>query len=178
MPKTHAWAGPDPMSAPVTVILAQGAYSKDPLLGTLQEACKDARALVQALDPTSIFDAEHAQAAARRALRAHADARGTARDLGVEIALYAAGTTQIDDAFERVGLPEHGNQIVLVALGPDRDQTLQAILDAHDLDRAPLEGTNPEALEQLGLQDAADTVHEEDLSLLVRENVALTDAKP
>lgn len=166
----------DPMDADVLVVTGTGSFSREQVLDAIEEASRDRACLLQALDPGAVFDAAHARAAARRALRSHRDGRGIARDPGVEIALYVACTTQIEDAFEGAGLPERGTSLVLVGVGPERGQGVEAVLEEVGLEREPLEGENREALERLGLSDFVGEQGGE-ASLWVRERVALLDAR-
>lgn len=169
----------DPMSSPVLVQGARGSVERDRLIDAIAEATEDRRAVVQAFDPEAVYGAEHLRAAARRALRSHAEGREIARDLAVEIALYAAGTTQIDEALETVGVPAEAQALVLAAVGPDREQTVDAVIEGLDLETdEDVVSEDEGALERLGISAGArETVDEKDWRLLVVERVALLDAR-
>lgn len=176
---TDAMVDGDPMQAPVEVTGARGRVERDRLIDAIAEATEGRRAVVQAFDPGAVYGAEHLRAAARRALRSHAEGREIARDLAVEIALYAAGTTQIDEALETVGVPVEAQTLVLAAVGPDREQAVDAVLDALELEADEAVVSEDEAaLERLGISAGArETVDEEEWALLVVEQVALLDAR-
>lgn len=169
----------DPMQAPVLVTGARGAVERDRLIDAIAEATEDLRAVVQAFDPGAVYGAEHLRAAARRALRSHAEGREIARDLAVEIALYAAGTTQIDEALETVGVPVEAQALVLAAVGPDREQAVDAVIEVLGIEvDEDVVSEDEGALERLGISAGAlETVDEEQWTLLVVEQVALLDAR-
>ncbi len=181
MPSTERLidAADDPMQAPVLVASARGPASREAIIDAIDAAIADRDAVVQSFDPAAVYGQRHLEAAARRALRAHADDRATARELGVEIALYAAGTTQIDEAFATVGVPVEAEALVLCGVGPDREAAVEAVLDTLDLDRDDaVVGEDVEALDRLGIAEAARrAVPPDELSLLVLEHVALLDAR-
>lgn len=176
---TDALVDGDPMQAPVEETGARGPFRRDELIDAIQEATEDARAAVQAFDPGAVYGRGHLQAAARRALRSHAEGRAIARDLAVEIALYAAGTTQIDEALETVGVPADGQALVLAGVGPERKQAVDAVLKALGLEADDAVVSEDEAtLDRLGISAGArETVDEEEWRLLVVEQVALLDAR-
>lgn len=169
----------DPMQAPVHVRGARGRFTRAEVVDAIDEATEEREALVQAFDPASIYGARHLEAAARRALRAHREGRATARDPGVEMALYAAGTTQIEDAFDRVGLPAEGHALLLASVGPEREPAAERVLEVLGLDRDDeLVAERAEALDRLGIgEDLLEAVDEEERTLLVLEHVALLDAR-
>lgn len=169
----------DPMQAPVLVVGARGAVERGALIDAVAEATASRTAAVQAFDPEAVFGRAHLEAAARRALRSHAEGRAIARDLAVEIALYAAGTTQIDDALATVGVPAQADAIVLAAVGDQRDAAVDAVLQALDLEREDeLVRKRAGALDRLDIPQAArEAVRGDELELLVIEHVALLDAR-
>lgn len=173
------WLDGDPMEAEVLVLGARGAFDRDEMIGATDAATRDRQATVQAFDPRAVYGAGHLEAAARRALRAHAEGRATARDLAVEIALYAAGTTQIDDSLATVGVPAEDDALVLAAVGPERKAAIEAILERLGLEPDDAVVTEDEAaLDRLGIPKAArDAVDEDEVALLVVEHVALLDAR-
>lgn len=164
----------DETDTPIRVQGAAGAFERDALIDALATAADGREAAVQAFDPDAVYGAEHVRAAARRALRAHRDGRAIARDLGVEVACYAAGVDQIDDALARVGVPESGEAVVLCALGDDADAALDEALDRAGLARDDEVLARPDgALDRLGL----DVGEDEDAWERVLEHVALLDAR-
>lgn len=167
------------MRAPVEVTGARGSFERDRLIDAIQEATEGALAAVQAFDPRAVYGRAHLRAAARRALRSHAEGREIARDLAVEVALYAAGTTQIDEALETVGVPTEASSLVLAGVGPDREEAIDAVLEALALEPDDDVVSEDEgALDRLGISASArETVDEEEWRLLVVEQVALLDTR-
>lgn len=166
----------DELDLQVIVQGARGAFERDALIKALAEAVEDREAAVQAFDPAAVYGPEHLRAAARRAWRAHEDDRPIAREIGVEVACYAAGVDQIDAALDAVGVPSTGDVLVLCALGEDAHAALDAAIERAGLepDEAVL-GRPASALERLGLE--ADNEDEEDAWGRVLEHVALLDAR-
>lgn len=68
------------------------------------------------LDANYVADREHAELAARKALKAWEEGRNVARTLAMEVLLYAAATRQISKATE-MGLKEGKNRVVVVVIG-------------------------------------------------------------
>lgn len=168
----------DPMTEPVLVTQGEGSLTRKGLIDAIDAATSQANAAVQGFDPRSVVGEAHLQAAARRALRSHAQERAIARNPSVEMALYAAGTTQISEALDRVGVPESGEGVVLVAVGPDREEATEAVLDALGLDRGSVQGQGVEALRRLGIrEEAIEQAGAEDAVLVALETVALLDAR-
>lgn len=167
------------METEVLVAGVRGRVDRDALIHVIADATEDASAVVQAFDPAAVYGAEHLVAAARRAFRSHEQGRAIARDLAVEIACYAAGTTQIDDALAAVGIPPEGEAAVLVGVGPDREQAVSDVLEALELERDDaLIQEDAQALDRLGIPPAArEAVGEDEIGLLVREHVALLDTR-
>ncbi len=170
---------PDPAPAvELHVRGVQGTIERDALIEAIQEATAGTEMTVQAFDPGAVYGRDHLDAAARRAVRAHAQGHGIANDLGVEMALYAAGTTQITEAFERVGVPAQGQAAVLAAIGAGGDKVLDALQETLALSRddALLEGDEG-VLDRLGIPaDHRQGTPRERWGWLVLERVALLDA--
>jgi tRNA threonylcarbamoyladenosine modification (KEOPS) complex Cgi121 subunit len=166
----------DEVDVPVRVAGARGSFRRGALVGSLAAAAEDREATVQALAPPAVYGAEHARAAARRAWRAHRDGRSIARDLGVEVACYAAGVDQIDEALATVGVPETGEAVVLCSVGPDAEAGLAAALERADLARDDeVLAREAAALERLGVDAEAATGGDPWPAVL--EHVALLDAR-
>lgn len=167
------------IDVPILVQGARGSFERDALIGALAEASEGIDASIQAFAPEAVYGCMHLEAAARRAVRSHQESRAIARNLSVEIACYAAGTDQIEDALAAVGVPEQGYQVILCAVG---DQATQLVEDA--LQQA---GLSPDediverhgsALDRLGISSAQrDRSPDSEQGLLVLEHVALLDAK-
>lgn len=169
----------DPMQAPVQVVGARGSFERAGVIDAIDKATEGQKAVVQAFRADAVYGDSHLEAAARRALRSHAQGRGIARDVAVEIALYAAGTTQIEDALDLVGLPADGEALVVAGVGPDRDAVIEDVLGRLDLvSSSDVVQASEQALDRLGIAKAArERVAEGALPLLVQEHVALLDAR-
>ncbi|WP_435097762.1 KEOPS complex subunit Cgi121 [Halorubrum sp. N11] len=189
----------DPPATPTTPPhrLVAGSAAIDDLdafLSSLDDIAAETGAVVQAFDANLIVSAAHLREATRLAARAIARGEAVARDPGVEIMLYAAGSRQIDRAFA-LGV-EEGEQrtVVLVAdfgAVPSADR-LDADLDAAaasvgDLLAPPVGSADAEAFEpvfdaervrefyEIGDREIAATAG--DLADIVRERVALLDVE-
>jgi KEOPS complex subunit Cgi121 len=108
----------------------------DAFLASLDEVADATGAVVQAFDASLIVSATHLGEAARLAARSIGRGEAVARDPGVEIMLYAAGSRQIDRALS-LGVEEgRGRVVVLVAdfgavSGADRtDADLDAAVES------------------------------------------------
>lgn len=174
---THLTAN-DPMKEPVLIAYGEGSLTREGLIEAIDVATSGVDAAVQGFDPRAVFDASHLEAAARRALRSHVQERGIARDVSVEMALYAAGTTQIDDALARVGVPKTSQSVVLAAVGPDREKAVGDVLGSLGLERGSFGGGGVEALGRVGIGEGViEQAGEDEWALLVLEHVALLDAR-
>ncbi|EMA60254.1 KEOPS complex subunit Cgi121 [Halorubrum lipolyticum] len=165
----------------------------DAFLATLDEVAAETGAVVQAFDADLIVSAAHLCEATRLAARAIARDEAVARDPGVEVMLYAAGSRQIDRAFA-LGVSE-GEQrtVVLVA---DFGAVPGADRPAADLDAAaasvedllePATGASAEGFDpscdaervrefyEVGDREMAATAG--GLADIVRERVALLDVE-
>ena len=165
----------------------------DAFLSALDEIAAETGAVVQAFDADLIVSAAHLREATRLAGRAIAREDAVARDPGVEVMLYAAGSRQIDRAFALgVEEGEHG-VVVLVAdfggvSGADRPA---ADLDAaaasvEELLASPTEvaadgfepSFDPERVREFyGVGDREIAATAGSLADIVRERVALLDVK-
>lgn len=168
----------DELDLQVLVQGARGAFERDALIEALAEAVEDREAAVQAFDPDAVYGPEHLRAAARRAWRAHEDERPIAREMGVEVACYAAGVDQIDEALDAVGVPAEGEALILCALGEDAEAALDEAIKRAGLTREDdVLGRPASALERLGLDAPDGDEDEEDAWGRVLEHVALLDAR-
>lgn len=167
------------VTVPVVVRGARGDFARDALIDALAEVSDDYGVALQAFDPEAVYGPEHVAAAARRAVRSHREDRAIARNLSVEVACYAAGVDQIDDALARVGVPAEGQALVLCGVGEDADDAVDEAMDRLGLDPAEDVVGYPEAaLERLGVSpEHRERVEEEDWPLLAVEQVALLDAR-
>jgi len=84
---------------------------------------------VQALDARYVLDREHLRRAVELADRAFERGEAIARERGVEILLYAAGTRQIDRALT-LGLEEGTHPAVVVVHAPEESGDEAAAADA------------------------------------------------
>ena len=106
----------DPPTPPHRLVAGTAAIDDlDAFLSALDGIAAETGAVVQAFDADLIVSAAHLREATRLAARAIARDDAVARDPGVEVMLYAAGSRQIDRAFA-LGV-EEGRQrtVVLVA---------------------------------------------------------------
>ncbi|PHQ39856.1 hypothetical protein DJ69_03995 [Halorubrum persicum] len=107
---------PDPSTPPHRLVAGTAAIDDlDAFLAALDEIAGETGAVVQAFDADLVVSAAHLREATRLAARSIARGEAVARDPGVEIMLYAAGSRQIDRALT-LGV-EAGEQraVVLVA---------------------------------------------------------------
>lgn len=166
----------------------------DAFLSALDEIAAETGAVVQAFDADLVVSAAHLREATRLAARAIARDDAVARDPGVEVMLYAAGSRQIDRAFALgVEEGEHG-VVVLVA---DFEGVSGADRPAADLDTAAASvadllasGTDPggnrefdpsfdaeRVREFYGIGDREVAATAGSLADIVRERVALLDVE-
>jgi KEOPS complex subunit Cgi121 len=128
-------AGGESAPAPAVRLVA-GTFTIDDLddfLGDLDGIAAETGAVVQAFDADLVVSATQLREAARLAARAIDRGEAVARDPGVEILLYAAGSRQIDRALE-LGVAEgERDAVVLVA---DFGDVRGADRPTADLDRA------------------------------------------
>jgi KEOPS complex subunit Cgi121 len=178
------------------VRLVLGTFAIDDLddfLADLDEIADATGAVVQAFDADLVVSAAQLREAARLAARAIARGEAVARDPGVEILLYAAGSRQIDRALE-LGVAE-GEQaaVVLVAdfgdvRGADRpaadlDAAVEAVRGLAVAVADPDPATLPVAFdadrvrEFYGVTDRELAATNGDLTDVVRERVALLDVE-
>ena len=148
----------------------RGDKALDGFLGDLDAVAAETGAVVQAFDADLVVSAAQLREAARLAARAIARGEAVARDPGVEILLYAAGSRQIDRALE-LGVAEGERPaVVLVA---DFGDVAGADRPVADLDGAveAVRGLAVESSELAG-EAARSTAFDEDR---VREFYGVTD---
>ncbi|MDY7081599.1 MAG: KEOPS complex subunit Cgi121, partial [Halobacteria archaeon] len=90
----------------------------DNFLGRLDSIADSHNTTIQGFDARYVVSRRHIEEAVEKARRAFDRDENVARELGMEILLYAAGTRQIDVATE-IGLDEGGNDVVFVVVGDD-----------------------------------------------------------
>ncbi|WP_434520985.1 KEOPS complex subunit Cgi121 [Halorubrum sp. AS12] len=166
----------------------------DAFLADLDEIAAETGAVVQAFDADLVVSATQLREAARLAARAIARGEAVARDPGVEIMLYAAGSRQIDRAL-KLGVSE-GERSAVVLLtdfgdvsGSDRsaadlDAASEAIralavdsADDPDGDAIGVGFDETRVREFYGVTDRELAATNGDLADLVRERVALLDVE-
>jgi KEOPS complex subunit Cgi121 len=142
----------------------------DDFLADLDEIAEATGAVVQAFDADLVVSATQLREAARLAARAIARGEAVARDPGVEILLYAAGSRQIDRALE-LGVAEGERDAVVVVA--DFGDVRGADRPTADLDRA-VEAVRGLAVDSSELPDgnALSTAFDEDRA---REFYGVTD---
>ncbi|HIH36598.1 MAG TPA: hypothetical protein HA232_01660 [Methanocellales archaeon] len=84
----------------------------------LNEVAKKHRVTVQAIDANQIASTEHLLFAVEKANRAMHEGRNIAKDLGLEILLYASGKRQIEQAMS-MGVHSGKNYVAIVIIGDD-----------------------------------------------------------
>ncbi|EMA68346.1 KEOPS complex subunit Cgi121 [Halorubrum kocurii] len=185
----------DPPIPPHRLVAGTAAIDDlDAFLSALDGIAAETGAVVQAFDADLIVSAAHLREATRLAARAIARDDAVARDPGVEVMLYAAGSRQIDRAFA-LGV-EEGRQrtVVLVAdFGavpgaerPDADLDTAAASVADLLASGTDPGGNREfdpsfdaerVREFYGIGDREVAATAGNLADIVRERVALLDVE-
>jgi len=81
---------------------------------------------VQAFDTMAIAGFEHLRAAAVHALRAKRSAKMIARNIGMELLVYASAQRQIEKAIRLVGIREASVAMTVAILSQDEDSCLNA----------------------------------------------------
>ncbi len=129
------------------------------------------------LDADYVVDREHAEFAARKALKSWTEGRNVARTLAMEVLLYAAATRQISKATE-MGLKEGKNRVVVVIIG-DKSCVEELKKRIDFVEEKVLELTD-EKIKRLTeffeiSKDEIEIVGLEKIPLLVRERISLYD---
>jgi len=149
----------------------------DAFVARLGEVGDEHGVTVQAFDARSVVDRAHLRRAVELADRALARGENVARDRGVEILLYAAGTRQIDRALE-LGVDEGERPaVVLVDARDGREEDKGA--SAADEDAAGAERRAAAAVREMdgpGRLEPAETLGAFDADR-VRECFAVSDAE-
>jgi KEOPS complex subunit Cgi121 len=169
----------DLVDVPIVVQGARGSIERADVIDALSRASDEHAADLQAFDPDAVYGREHLRAAARRALRAHREDRAIARDLAVEVACYAAGTDQIDDALTAVGVPARADTVVVCSLGEEAEPALAEARDALEREGVDERVDGDEtALARIGVSERMRAnVPEDEWDDLAIEQVALLDAR-
>ena len=97
-------------------------------LEELQTLEKEYGTAIQAFDARYVVGREHLARAVELARRANERGESIARDLSVEILLYAAGRRQINQAFE-MGISEGEQSMVVVVTGGDETAAASRVSD-------------------------------------------------
>lgn len=103
----------------------------DSFVERIDEIAKRHDTVVQIFDTRYIVDREHLERAVDLARRERERGNGIARDMSVEILLYAAGRRQIDRALE-MGVSEGECPVIAIVVGGDEDgaiEDLRALVD-------------------------------------------------
>ena len=87
-------------------------------LKMLSEVSKKYRVIIQVLDADRIASKEHINFAVEKAKKAMHEGRNIAKDLGIEILLYASGKRQIEQAMS-MGVHHGKNSVAIVIMGDD-----------------------------------------------------------
>ncbi|NYT00698.1 MAG: hypothetical protein GKB99_03110 [Methanocellales archaeon] len=87
-------------------------------LKMLNEVSKKYRVVIQVLDADHIASREHISFAVEKAKKAVQEGRNIAKDLGIEILLYASGKRQIEHAMS-MGIHPGKNSVAIVIIGCD-----------------------------------------------------------
>lgn len=133
---------------------------------------------IQALDARYVLDRAHLRRAVELADRAFERDEAIARERGVEILLYAAGTRQIDRALE-LGVSEGRGPAVIVVHDPtgegDEASAAAAVRDLEAVEPADTLGAydRERVLSWFDVGEAELAATDASLSELVRERVAL-----
>ena len=90
----------------------------DDFIKMLGEVAKKHHATIQVLDADKVAGVEHLRFAIKRAMRAMHEGRNIAKDLGMEILLYASGKRQIERAME-MGVHSGKNNVAIIVIGDD-----------------------------------------------------------
>lgn len=169
----------DEVDVDIAVQGARGRFERGELIDALAAVSERHDVALQAFAPEAVYGREHLEAAARRAVRSHEEDRGIARNLSVEVACYAAGTDQIDDALAAVGVPENGDAVVLCGVGEQARAAVERARDELGLtEDGDVLGYPETALDAIGVPvEHRDQLDEEEWVLLAVEQVALLDAR-
>lgn len=124
------------------------------------------------LDPAAVFNERHLQSAVLHAQRAFEQGRASAKTLGAEILLYAAGERQVRLAIERAGVRAGLERVVVVAVGPRSGAAVWGLLDRLGWSKDPAGlRDNAAALPHHGLGAVGDP------EAAILERVALVDIR-
>jgi len=146
---------------------------KDAFLATIGDLQDEYGCVIQALDAEMVVNEMHVTSAAKKALRAFAEDRNVAKDLGLEILRYASGQRQIERALS-MGISGSTERIALLVIEDGTSPELSGIFE--------LDGQgptwNPEVVKKTFQisDEEIDAVGEDKIPDLVLERVALVDA--
>ena len=146
-------------------------------LKMLGEVAKKHNVIIQVLDADQIANKEHLHFAVEKAKKAMHEGRNIAKDLGIEILLYASGKRQIERAMS-MGVHSGKNDVAIVVIG---DDTTGAITEMKAIvHEAPVldytERKKRKLIKTFGITEAEiRAVGEDKIPELVLERVALLD---
>lgn len=129
--------------------------------------------VILALDAEKVVGERHAAFAANKALRAFAERRNVAKNVGVEILRYASGQRQIERALS-MGISEATSRVALMVVENGTTPELSSVFEADGQGPSWNEEAVKEAFE-IG-DEEIEAVGQEKIPDLVLERVALVDA--
>ncbi|MGB3943741.1 MAG: KEOPS complex subunit Cgi121 [Methanothrix sp.] len=145
---------------------------KEAFLAALREAAAATGSVIQAMDASYLVGERHAASAGERALRAFAEERNVAKDLGLEILRYAAGQRQIERALS-MGVSQATGRVALVIV---EEGTPPEISDIIEVDGEGPRFCEAAVREAFDIGEAEiEAVGEERIPDLVLERIALMD---
>jgi KEOPS complex subunit Cgi121 len=144
----------------------------DTFVQQLDEISERHGTVVQVFDARYVVDREHLRRAVELASRERERGNGIAREMGVEILLYAAGRRQIDRALG-MGVSEGDCRVVAVVVGGNEDEAAESLRTMFD-PAETLGDYDPERVSEFF--DVSETELDEtagDLTDIVQERVAM-----
>ena len=146
-------------------------------LKMLNELSKKHRVIIQVLDADRIASRDHINFAVEKAKKAVHEGRNIAKDLGIEILLYASGKHQIEQAMS-MGIHPGKNSVAIVIMG-DATKGASSELKTVIHESPVLDYTKYKKRKLIKTFDITEaeirTVGEDKIPELVLERVALLD---
>jgi KEOPS complex subunit Cgi121 len=143
----------------------------DAFLDAIDGIAADTESTIQVFDARYVVDRMHLERAVELARRAQERDEMIARELSVEILLYAAGRRQIDEAM-RMGVSEGSCPVVAVVVGGDEERAREQIVKRLDPESTLGAPGEDRLLDFFDITDAELAVTD-DLTWLVHERVAM-----
>ena len=141
---------------------------------SVQDFIKRVDCTVTFLNADYVASREHAEFAARKAIKAWTEGRRVARTLAIEVMLYAAATRQISKAMT-MGLKEGDNRVVAVVIDGCADRVRRYVEKERVLGEMDEEKIN-RICDFFEISDEeVNIVGVERIPLLVRERIVLFD---